>query len=153
MLEKLVTKWHEPHVVVARSRSAESWRGYVITAARNALTDLRRKNGRAADRDRRATLGTDGDPLPVRPEVRRPFRPPESDTDAYLARLAVADLIAEVDLTDGERTVISLVLIEGMRHLEICRELGLSARWVRDLSRNAKLKLREHVAAVADDDD
>lgn len=150
---KLLEKWDTDHVTLARSRGPESWRGYVIQAAKNALTDLRRKNGRAADRDRRATVGTDGEPLPMRPGVHRSTPVAQSDVDAYLARLAVLDSIAEADLTERERSVLSFALMEGDSSIEIAVKLQLSARRVREVRHSGMRKLREHAESIDPDEE
>lgn len=142
---KLLAKWSEPHVRTARLRGGASWRGYVVQSARHALVDMRRKSGRAADRERRVTNGFDGDPLPDRPAVLRSLPAPASDVDAYLARVAVVDSLDDAGLTDQQREVMTLDLLQGLSAKEIAIELGLSARWVRELRQGGKSRLQSHI--------
>ncbi len=146
IVEKLLVRWNEPYLESARERGAASWRGYVIQVARNALTDMRRKAGRAVDRERRATAGVDGEPLEQRPGVLRSVPAPDSNVDAYLARLAIVDSFDDAGLTAREQEVQRLVLLDGATVNEIAETLCISRRRVRELRQIGQQKLRRLIA-------
>ncbi len=131
--EKLVVRWDEPGVSAARSCPDGGWRAYVFVTARNAFLDLGRSRRRATAREERVTRGTDGDPLPIRPGVRRPTGGEPSNVDAYLARVALVEIIESCDLPGGRGEVLRLSLVEGLSVTEIADRLGRSPRWVREL--------------------
>ncbi|MEM9133931.1 MAG: sigma-70 family RNA polymerase sigma factor [Actinomycetota bacterium] len=150
VIEKLLTKWDLPHIEAARERGADSWKGYVIQVARNALTDMRRKAGRTVDRERRATAGVDGEPLEQRPGVLRSVAAPDSNVDAYLARLAIIDSLDDAGLTAREQEVLTLILLDGATVKEIAETLSISRRRVRELRQTGQHKLRGLIAGDAD---
>lgn len=148
VLEKLLRKWHEPFLELARERGADSWKGYVIQIARNALTDMRRSAGRSADRERRATAGVDGEPLEMRPGVLRSAPAPDSNVDAYLARLAIVDLFDDAGLTPREKDVLTPHFLHGANVNEIAASLLISRRRVRELRQSGTQKVK---GLIADD--
>lgn len=127
--ERLTKKWNEPHVVEARSRKPEAWQAYVVVAARNACRDFLRRERRLKAREDRANRATDGPDLPIRPNVRRPADRRASNTDEYLARRLIVDLIEEC-LEGRARLIAMHTFVEGLSTREIATLLGLSIRSV-----------------------
>ena len=140
--ERLTLKWNEPHVVDARTRKREAWQAYVVVTARNACRDYMRRERRLKAREDRSSRATDGPELPSRPSGRRPVehRPP-SDTEKYLARRLVIDLIEE-HLVGRPRLIAILIFVEGLSTRETAELLSLSIRTVNQNKQTAIERLR-----------
>lgn len=145
--ERLTRKWNEPHVVDARTRKREAWQAYVVVAARNACRDYMRRERRLKAREDRSTRATEGPELPSRPSGRRPVeqRPP-SDTDKYLGRRLIIDLIEE-HLDGRPRLIAILVFVEGLSTRETAELLGLSIRAVNQNKQTAIERLRTRLTS------
>jgi RNA polymerase sigma factor (sigma-70 family) len=129
---KLTKKWNDQHVVAARGRGPNGWHAYITVAARNAFRDLMRARARAWSRQVRAVHRTEGAALHERPGVNRSHPDQTSNVDRFLARLLLADLIAECQMTPRQREVVALHLIDGLSCADIAVRLGLSVRTVND---------------------
>ncbi len=143
--ERLTKKWNEPHVVEARGRRPEAWHAYVVVTARNACRDFLRRERRLKAREDRAHRTTDGAESPIRPNVRRPVNHKTSNTDEYLARRLIVDLIEEC-LEGRTRLVAIHAFVEGMSTREISTLLGLSIRSVNQHKQTSIEQLRRRLS-------
>lgn len=148
VVERLTKKWNEPHVVEARSRTPEAWHAYVVVAARNACRDFLRRERRLKGREDRARRTVEGPEPPIRPNVRRPVDHKPSNTDEYLARRLLVDLIEEC-LEGRTRLVAMYTFIEGLSTREISTLLSLSIRSVNQHKQTSIEQLRRRLRPEA----
>lgn len=145
----IATRWDEPYMVAARSRTSTAWHAYIMVCARNAYRDIGRGEGRRWVREQRSVSPAAGDPLPDRPGVqRRGPDEPASNLERYVARRLIADLLGE-HLEGRSRQVAALVFIDGLTSQEIAERLELSVRSVNRIKRAAIARLQ---AAIRTDE-
>ncbi|MGH1492068.1 MAG: sigma-70 family RNA polymerase sigma factor [Acidimicrobiales bacterium] len=143
--EKLVRQWSRHSVASARAAGQRTWHAFIITTTRRSFYDLVRSNERRRARERRSTIGTEGNPAFKRPGGQRRTPALPTGIDRYLARLEVVELIDECEMTREERVVITLHLVHGLASRQISAQLGTSAQMVNRYKRNAIKKLRDRL--------
>jgi RNA polymerase sigma factor (sigma-70 family) len=127
--ERLVSKWDDRHIVLARQRHDTAWLAYVAVMTRNAFLDLLREESRRRQRELKSSQLVDGGPLAVRSGVLRSWQRDPSDVDRYLARQLVIDTVDEC-LLGRLREIALLVYVDGLSTRQISARLGLSIRTV-----------------------
>ncbi|MGF1596085.1 MAG: sigma-70 family RNA polymerase sigma factor [Acidimicrobiales bacterium] len=152
VVERIWRRWDEPHIRTARNRERRWWLNYLGVAARRALSDLRRSEGRRRGRELAAVSPIAGPPLPARPGhgQHATLTAPTSldEIDDYLAQLTIAE-VAHTQLTGRQRRIGQALFIDGWTVGRTAEHLGVSERTVRSDRRSMIAIIRD--ALLADD--
>ena len=147
---KLTERWNDTGVQAARNNGPSAWHRYISVTARHSFYDMLRTQQRDRDRQAKAS-GLSTEPNNDRPGVQRAAESPPTAIDDYVSARIVLDLIDEAGLSERERNVMALTVIEGLGTHQIGERLGLSDQVVNRHRRDAIAKLRAHVEALTDD--
>lgn len=136
---RLLEKWNDDHIRIARSRGDLRWRGYISQIARNLHLDRIRSHQRRLNRQYQASADALVQQRSTVGSISVPTCP--CAVDALLARSVIAEEILRLPVE--QRIVASMAFLDEMSVAEIAEVRGVQRQTIRKHLRSARATLQQ----------